>query len=239
MTMDELTIFSRLIIWAIPVVFAITVHEVAHGTVANHFGDDTARCMDRLSLNPIRHIDPVGSLLIPVILLWFSGFIFGWAKPVPVNKSNLANPRRDMIFVALAGPLSNLLMSLLWACLMKLGYTLLPSLPSLGIAFIYIGSAGVFINTAIMMLNLLPIPPLDGGRILAGLLPERFGRWLNWIEPLGLPILLVLIFTGLGSKLIWPMMVVGMAVATYVVDVPVELFINSLWILLGKTDYVE
>jgi Zn-dependent protease len=224
-----------MLLWAVPVMCAVSVHEVMHGMVASYLGDNTARRMGRLSLNPLRHVDLLGSIVVPVVLLWISGFVFGWARAVPVNVQNLENPGRDMIFVAVAGPLANFLMSLLWAIIMKLGIGVSASLPVTGLVLVYMGAAGVFINTAIMMLNLLPLPPLDGGRILAGLIPDRFGRWLIRIEPWGFPILLVMIIAGLAGKLIWPMMVVGMAVVTYVVDIPVDLLTDALWVLLGET----
>lgn len=139
-----------------------------------------------------------------------------------------------MVIVAAAGPLANLLMSLLWAFIMKFGFWLSVSLPFVGVVLVYLGAAGVFINAAIMMLNLLPLPPLDGGRILAGLMPGRVAQWLSRIEPWGFPILLIMIVTGVAGKLIWPMMVAGMAVATHLANIPVDLLTTALWILLGK-----
>jgi len=231
--MEALSLIQRVVLWAVPVVFAITVHEVAHGLAASWLGDTTARRMRRLTLNPLRHIDPLGSLIVPGVFLLIGGFIFGWARAVPVTVENLRHPRRDMVLVAAAGPLANLLMSLFWAGCMKTGLWLLMQHPVAGSVLAYLGAAGVFINTAIMMLNLLPLPPLDGGRILAGLLPGRSGRWLASIEPWGFPILLVIILAGMAGKLIWPMMVVGMAAATWVAGVPVDLLTNALWGLLG------
>lgn len=231
--MEALGLIQRVVLWAVPVVFAITVHEVAHGQAASWLGDTTARRMRRLTLNPLRHIDPLGSLIVPAVFLLIGGFIFGWARAVPVTVENLRHPRRDMVLVAAAGPLANLLMSLFWAGCMKIGLWLLVQQPVAASVLVYLGAAGIFINTAIMMLNLLPLPPLDGGRILAGLLPGRSGRWLASIEPWGFPILLVIILAGMAGKLIWPMMVVGMAAATWVAGVPVELLTNALWGLLG------
>lgn len=233
--MDVLNLPVRILLWAVPVIFAVSVHEIAHGLVAGYFGDNTARRLGRLSLNPFRHVDPIGSIVVPGVLLWISGFVFGWARPVPVNVQNLNNPGLDMIFVAAAGPFANLLMSLFWAFVMKLGVWVSASLPAAGVVMVYLGAAGVFINAAIMMLNLLPLPPLDGGRILTGLMPDRVARLLIRIEPWGFPILLVMIIAGLAGKLIWPMMVVGMAVATHLADIPVDLLTTALRVLLGGT----
>lgn len=198
--MNELTIIQRFAIWALPLLFAITVHEVAHGWVANKLGDNTARMFGRLTLNPLKHIDPVGTVLVPGILLMLGGFIFGWAKPVPVNDRNLHNPRRDMALVALAGPMANFLMALGWALFAKIGLLLESEFAT--IPMVYMGSAGIFINLVLMLLNLLPIPPLDGGRIAAGLLPPRLAWKYSKIEPFGFPILLILLFTGWLGKLL-------------------------------------
>ena len=233
---DELNIGVRIIVWAVPVIYAITLHEVAHGAVAYYLGDDTAKRAGRLTINPLKHIDPIGSIVIPIFLLWLSGFIFGWAKPVPVNEKNLVSPKRNMILVAAAGPAANLIMSIIWALIMKLGYMLSATYPDAGLILIYMGAAGVFINAAVMMLNLLPLPPLDGGRILMGLLPQPFSQLLSKVEPWGFIILVAMIATGLVAKIIWPMMVVEMALITQLVDIPTELFINALRVLLGKPD---
>jgi Zn-dependent protease len=231
--MASLNLAQRALLWAIPVVFAVSVHELAHGLCALWFGDGTARRSGRLSLNPLTHVDPLGSVVVPAAFLLLGGFVFGWARPVPVTVENLRHPRRDMVFVAAAGPLANLLMALLWAMLMKLGLWVAPAQPLTAAVLVYLGAAGVFINTAILMLNLLPIPPLDGGRMLAGLLPGRPGRWLAGLEPWGFPILLVIILAGMAGKLVWPMMVVGMAAVTWLTAVPVDLLTNALWVLLG------
>lgn len=230
-----MNLVQRVLLWAIPVVFAVSVHELAHGLSALSLGDRTARQSGRLSLNPFRHLDPFGTLVVPAAFLLMGGFVFGWARPVPVTVENLDHPRRDMVLVAAAGPLANLLMSLLWAFFMKLGFWLSASQPGAGSVMVYMGAAGVFINAAIMMLNLLPLPPLDGGRMLAGVLPGRPGRWLARIEPWGLLILLVMIIAGVAGKLVWPMMVVGMAVATHLADIPVDLLTHALSGLLGTS----
>ena len=236
---DELSIITRIFAWAVPVIYAITLHEVAHGAVAYYFGDDEAKRAGRLSLNPLKHVDPIGSIVMPFFLLWISGFIFGWAKPVPVNQEKLNNPKRDMVLVAAAGPAANLLMSVFWAIMMKLGYTISSGYPGFGLLLIYMGAAGVFINAAVMTLNLLPFPPLDGGRILIGLLPQRYGQLLSRVEPWGFLLLVMLILTGVVAKIIWPMMVLEMAAVTYLVDTPAQLFINALSMLLGESELVK
>lgn len=230
---DELNIGIRIFAWAMPVIYAITLHEVAHGAVAYYLGDTTARRAGRLSLNPLKHIDIVGSIVLPVFLFWFSGFVFGWAKPVPVNEKNLASPGRDMVLVAVAGPIANFLMTIFWALVMALGHVLSASQPDFGLLLVYMGAAGIFINSAIMMLNLLPLPPLDGGRILTGLLPQRYSRVLRRVEPWGFVILVLMIVTGLVAKIIWPMMVLQMAAITYLIGTPAELFIQALRFLFA------
>jgi len=235
--MTELDLLYRILLWSIPVIFAITLHEVAHGMCALYLGDNSARRVGRLTLNPVKHIDPVGSVIVPVILLWATGFIFGWAKPVPVNKNNFTYPERDMVLVAAAGPLANFIMSIMWAIIMKAGYSLSAIAPEAALVLLYMGAAGVFINTAVMMLNLLPLPPLDGGRILAGLLSERSSRMLSKVEPWGFVILVAMIIAGLAAKIVWPMMVVGMAVATHIAGIPVEQLTNALGVLLGVADF--
>ena len=231
--MDSLSLLQRVLLWAVPVLFAITVHEVAHGLAACWLGDDTARRSRRLTLNPLRHVDPLGSLLVPATFLLIGGFVFGWARPVPVDVTRLGHPRRDMLIVAAAGPLANLLMSLLWAGCMQVGLGMLAQQPRAGALLVYAGAAGVFINTAIMMVNLLPIPPLDGGRMLMCLLPGTIGRGFARLEPWGMPVLLGLILTGLLARLLWPLMVVGMATATWVAGIPVDVLTAALRDLLG------
>ncbi|MBV1875116.1 MAG: site-2 protease family protein [Cycloclasticus sp.] len=204
MPMDELTLVGRIAVWILPVIFAITVHEVAHGWVASKFGDNTAKSLGRLTLNPISHMDLVGTVIVPGVLLLLGGFIFGWAKPVPVNWNNLKNPKRDMVYVAIAGPLANLFMAAGWGVLMKVGYMIGSDNEFVSMPLIYMGYAGVFINAVLMMLNLLPILPLDGGRVLAGLLPSRISREFSKLERFGFPILVVIIAMGWLSKILGP-----------------------------------
>lgn len=203
--MIELSIIQKIAVWAIPLIFAITLHEVAHGYVASLFGDQTARLSGRLSLNPIKHIDPIGTIAVPLVMLLVSNFIFGWAKPVPVDQRNLRHPRRDMALVALAGPLSNLLMAIFWGAIAKVGL-LADQWDNawLGIPLVYMGGAGIMINVVLGVLNLIPLPPLDGGKILGSLLPPRAAYKFSMIEPYGFIILVLLIFSGLLSSIMAP-----------------------------------
>ncbi|MBS1172490.1 MAG: peptidase [Proteobacteria bacterium] len=202
-------IISDLAIWALPVIFAITLHEAAHGYVARHFGDPTAYLAGRISLNPLRHVDPVGTLLVPAVILALSkiagggGILFGWAKPVPVDFSRLRNPKKDMFWVAAAGPGANLFMALLWAILLKVVLTLPDSAYSTPLR--EMSQAGLQINAVLMLLNLLPIPPLDGGRITVSLLPHHLAWRFARLEPFGFPILLVLLFTGILGAVLYPL----------------------------------
>jgi len=202
--MEELNTIQRLIIWVLPVLSAITLHEVAHGRVALRLGDTTAKTQGRLSLNPLRHVDPVGTVLVPAVLFFLSGFIFGWAKPVPVDYRRLRHPKRDMALVALAGPGANLAMAIGWALIMSLGVALAPAAPWIGMPLYYMGQAGILINIIIGVLNMLPIPPLDGSRVLVGLLPNRVGMLIARVEPFGLVILLLMLATGLLGTLLGP-----------------------------------
>lgn len=203
----ELNLVQVIAIYALPVIFAITLHEAAHGYVAKHFGDMTAYMEGRVSLNPLRHIDPFGTVALPLILLGLTklvggGIIFGWAKPVPVNFANLRHPKRDMLWVAAAGPLSNFVMALIWALLVKVGLSMQGNYFALPLALM--GAAGVFFNIIIMVLNLVPLPPLDGGRILVSLLPQRLARRVARIEPYGFMILILLLLTGVLGTMLWP-----------------------------------
>jgi Zn-dependent protease len=196
------SIIQNIAIYALPVIFAITLHEAAHGYVAKYFGDLTAYTQGRVSLNPVRHIDPIGTILLPLLTLLLGGILFGWAKPVPVNFSALRRPKQDMLWVALAGPGANLFMALVWAFIIKLGLALPES--NFAKPMILMGEAGIKINVILMVLNLLPLPPLDGGRIAASLLPHRMSYAFSKIEPYGFMILLLLLITGVLGTIIGP-----------------------------------
>lgn len=207
--MDDLTLMQRIAVWALPVLFAITVHEVAHGWVAKLRGDKTAWMLGRLTLNPIKHIDPMGTIVIPGVLLALGGFVFGWAKPVPVTQKNLHNPKQDMIWVAIAGPMANLLMAIAWALVARFAIMFAETSSWIALPLVYMGLAGITINVVLMVLNLLPIPPLDGGRVISGLLPGPLSYQFDRIEPFGFIILIILLATGL----------LGMILQTPVVEV--------------------
>ncbi|MBD3619146.1 MAG: site-2 protease family protein [Chromatiales bacterium] len=225
-----MSIIQAISILALPILFAITLHEVAHGLVARHYGDRTAEQLGRLSLNPLRHIDPVGTVIVPIALFAFTGFIFGWARPVPVDFRNLRNPRRDMALVALAGPMANLGMALIWAILMKLGMMLHTGTPFIGEPLMYMSAVGIFLNLILMVLNLLPIPPLDGGRVLAGIVPPRYAALLDRVEPFGFFILLFLLLVGLLGYLLWPPLMYLTGLIESAFNLPnVLLFVRSLW----------
>lgn len=203
--MDNLPLPQRILIWGIPVLLAIILHEIAHGWTAYKRGDPTAYQLGRLTLNPIKHIDPIGTVVLPLLLLYLGGFIFGWAKPVPINFNQLHSPKKDMILVAAAGPLANLLMAMGWTILIKAGLAFKPELNQWALFIVYMGFAGLQINLILMIFNLLPIPPLDGSRILAGLIPDRYSQILYKIEPYGLLIVMGLFFVGALSYILWPL----------------------------------
>ena len=207
--MAEMSLIQTLVVWTPPVLLAVTLHEVAHGWVARELGDDTAEALGRLSFNPLKHVDPVGTVLVPGLLYALAGIVFGWAKPVPVNWDKLRNPRRDMALVALAGPLANVVMLLIWAAVAKLGLSYGQDY------FVTTGLAGIMINAVLIALNLLPVPPLDGSRVVSALLPAEMALQYGRIEPYGLIILLVLIGSGALSRLMEPTMdVIGWVMQT-------------------------
>ena len=201
-------VIQEIAVYAIPVLFAITVHEAAHGYVARMFGDNTAYVLGRVTLNPVKHIDPIGTIVVPLGMVLLTGFMFGWAKPVPVDWGSLRKPKRDMIWVAAAGPAVNLAMAVVWALL----YRVLSAAGVQESYFYLVAQAGISVNLVFMALNLLPIPPLDGGRIVSGLLPTRMSIVYSRIEPYGLFILLALMFTGALSFFLRPLHDIGAAI---------------------------
>ena len=207
----ELSVIQKIAVFALPVLFAITLHEAAHGYVARHFGDMTAFAAGRVSLNPLRHIDLVGTIIVPLVSLLVADILFGWAKPVPVNFANLRRPKQDMLWVAAAGPFSNLLMALGWALTLKLGAGLAP-VNSGATWLVLSGACGVFVNVIFMVLNLLPLPPLDGGRIAVSLLPHRLAWKFAQLERYGFMILIVLLFTGVLGMILWPLISLSISV---------------------------
>ncbi|MBW8079559.1 MAG: site-2 protease family protein [Gallionella sp.] len=202
MQLDQL--IQTIAIAALPILFAITLHEAAHGYVARYFGDMTAYQQGRISLNPLRHIDPFGTIVLPLLSLALGGILFGWAKPVPVNFGALRNPKKDMLWVALAGPASNLLMALAWA----LFYKFAQMNPDSYFAnpLMEMSQVGININAVLMVLNLLPLPPLDGGRVAVSLLPPRQAIQLSRIEPYGMFILIFLAFTPVLGWILTPLL---------------------------------
>ena len=197
--MDMAHLIQTIALYALPVLFAITVHEAAHGYAARHFGDNTAYMLGRITLNPLKHIDPVGTLLMPLLLYFATSgaFLFGYAKPVPVRFGNLRNPKRDMIWVALAGPGVNFIQALLWGALFLI-------LSGSGVTepfFLKMAQGGILVNLVMFAFNLFPLPPLDGGRILVGLLPYRQAELVSRIEPWGFYVVMALVISGLVSRL--------------------------------------
>ncbi len=198
----ELSVIQKIAIYALPVIFAITVHEAAHGYAARYFGDQTAARAGRITLNPLKHIDPFGTILLPAMTIFLGGILFGWAKPVPVDFGKLRNPKKDMLWVAAAGPAANLVMAIFWIFILKFSI----NMPD---AFIVpltlMAKAGVGINIVLMVLNLLPLPPLDGGRIAVSLLPRDLAMKFAQLERYGFIILIVLLFSGLLNKILGPL----------------------------------
>ena len=197
-----------IIAYAIPIIFAITVHEAAHGYAAKYFGDLTAQYLGRITLNPLKHIDPIGTIILPALLA-SSGFIFGWAKPVPVNFSNLRNPKKNMMWVALAGPFSNLLMAIFWAFI----YARLQLFPDSSILFLELmARVGIQINLVLMILNMLPIPPLDGGKVAVSLLPYPWSSHLENLERYGLFIIIFLLISGVLGNILDPLIYISKSI---------------------------
>ena len=200
--MDIYNFIIKVCIYAPSAVLAITLHEAAHGYVAKHFGDTTAYMLGRVTLNPLKHIDPLGTIVVPIVTA-FTGFIFGWAKPVPVNFNNLRHPKRDMLWVAAAGPGSNLVQAIIWAIIAKM----LLMLPETEVAtyWLAVSEAGILINILIGIFNLFPLLPLDGGRMLVSVLPNRLSYSFSRLEPFGFPILILLIVTGVFGRILGPL----------------------------------
>jgi Zn-dependent protease len=216
--MSELQIASfvrTIAVAAIPVIFGITLHEVAHGRVARHYGDRTAEILGRLSLNPLKHVDPFGTIIVPVMMLWLGGFLFGWAKPVPINSRAMRDPRRAMIAVAAAGPLANFAMAFGWALCIRAN--VLPGGPGEFVA--EMASFGCFFNVLLGIFNLLPIPPLDGGRVLRGFVGPSFGQTLDRVEPYGTIIVVVLLATGVLNRVMSPMLNIVSSAVLYLAGV--------------------
>lgn len=200
----QLTAIQQFVIWILPILFAITVHEYAHGWMANKLGDSTAKILGRLTLNPLKHIDLVGTIVVPIVLFFTTGFVFGWAKPVPVNFAHLRKPRRDTALVGLAGPLANLLMAIIWAAIAKISILSMNFGHPVFYPLVLMGQAGIFINILLMVVNLIPIPPLDGSRVVSGLLPPKAAYKYNLFGRYGFFILLLLMLTGIFWHIIMP-----------------------------------
>jgi Zn-dependent protease len=202
--MQGLSLIQKLAIFVLPLIFAITVHEAAHGWMARRLGDKTAEMLGRVTLNPLKHIDPIGTILVPLGLYIMTGFMFGWAKPVPVNWNNLNKPKRDMGLVALAGPGANLIMALIWSILVYAGALMLENFSWLGVPLVLMGVTGVLINAILMALNMMPVPPLDGGRVVYSLLPPKQANAYAKLEAYGLIIVLALLVTGVLHFILEP-----------------------------------
>ena len=205
----ELNIIQKICAYALPIIFAITVHEAAHGYAARYFGDMTAHYLKRITLNPLKHIDPMGTILLPALTVMLGGILFGWAKPVPVNFSNLRNPKKDMMWVALAGPASNLIMAIFWTIIL-VRINLFPEQAELFLQVMCL--AGIQINIILMVLNMLPLPPLDGGRVVVSLLPYPWSGYLAGLERYGLIILIFLLLSGLLGKILFPLVNISQSI---------------------------
>ncbi len=202
--MQSLSWIQQIAIGFLPIMLAITVHEAAHGLVADKLGDNTARAAGRVTLNPFKHIDPIGTIALPLLMHFLTGFMFGWAKPVPVNWQNLKNPRRDTALVAVAGPLANFLMLLAWSAIYALGPQIAGWSTWVGVPLFHMATFGIMINAVLMALNLLPLLPLDGGRIVSSLLPANIAVLYQKTEPWGFFILIGLLATGVLARMLMP-----------------------------------
>jgi len=227
MPLDPIAQFT---VWVIPVLFAVTVHEAAHAYVANYYGDNTAKMLGRLTLNPIKHIDMLGTIVIPTAMVLLAGFVFGWAKPVPIDWRKLKNAKKNMIPIAFAGPFSNLLMGIFWALTLRFA----ASFDELNTALwfvIYMASAGIYINTILFVLNLLPIPPLDGSRIVSGVLPTRMAIPYSKLEPYGFFIIVGLFFIGFLGQILNPLIESVIHMSTYLSGLDATQINGLLWII--------
>ncbi|MEM7027034.1 MAG: site-2 protease family protein [Pseudomonadota bacterium] len=204
--MENFSTVQQILIWTIPVLFAITLHEVGHGYAAKVLGDPTAANMGRLSLNPLKHVDPMGTVVVPLLAFFLSGFVFGWAKPVPVNWGRLKNRKRDIALVALAGPGANLAMIIFWLSLAMLFMDGANQNNIFALVIVLMSMAGIIINSLLMILNLFPLPPLDGSRVMYSLLPDKLGHQYLRIEPFGMIILVVLLVSGILFKILGPIL---------------------------------
>ncbi len=225
--MDATTI-QKITIWVLPVLFAVALHEAAHAWMADKKGDSTARMLGRLTFNPLKHIDPVGTILVPVLMIAFTGFAFGWAKPVPIDARNLKNPKKDMMWVAAAGPVSNFIMAVLWAIFLNISVMFFDGRSSVSMFFLLMPIAGITINVILGVLNLLPIPPLDGSRIMAGLLSPQAAMKYSKIEPYGFFIIIALMLTGILSYIIFPVIAVFLKVLSMISGLDMEVFYRLL-----------
>jgi Zn-dependent protease len=231
--MDASTI-QKITIWILPVLLAVSLHEAAHAWMADKKGDSTSRLLGRLTFKPLKHIDPIGTILVPTLMIAFTsftgfpGFVFGWAKPVPVDVRNFKNPQKDMMWVAVAGPASNFIMAFIWAVFLHLSILFADSSSAISQFFLLMPIAGITINVILGVLNLLPIPPLDGGRIMSGLLSPQASFYYSKIEPYGFFIIIALMLTGLLSYIIFPVISWVLMILSAISGLDVEIFYRLL-----------